>query len=370
MSAALASTDVQHVTRKMKSFCGVNDGGNTIEGKSLDNNGRAALAGAVRLGSILLTIVAAGWAGALAMAFARRIWTGEALGIDLLISVPLDLEDLVIIPIMAGVLLIERLAHGADHFPLKGLFDRTRYDLFFVLADASGALKAFALAFSFGVSALIGTIIWDVPALRMPGEISFWAQVPAIYVVMTFVMYWMHRFMHSPLMWPLHALHHAAEEMTALTDTRQHPLDDFIQTAPIMLAIAVLGFHPDAVFLAILFSRTQAAICHSQVPFPLWLERWLLCGPALHRIHHSVAPEHHSRNFSALVLWDRLFGTFALVPGARTLPTGVGDARYHTGRPMHDMIAIAAVWLAGLSAAFHRFAGWAQGAPGVLRPRP
>jgi sterol desaturase/sphingolipid hydroxylase (fatty acid hydroxylase superfamily) len=322
----------------------------------------AALASAVRFGNILLAIVAVSWTGALAMALARRIWTGEPLAVDLLTSVPLNPEDLMVIPIMASVLLIERLTLGADHFPLKGLFDRTRYDLFFVVADASGALKALALAFSFGVSAFISTIVWDVPSLRMPGEMSFWVQVPTIYVVMTFVMYWMHRFMHSPLMWPLHALHHAAEEMTALTDTRQHPLDDFIQTMPIVLAIAVLGFHPDAALLAILFSRTQAAICHSQVPFPLWLERWLLCGPALHRIHHSVAPEHRCRNFSALVLWDRLFGTFALVPGARMLPTGVDDDRYYSGRPLHDMIIIAAVWLSGLSAALRRIAGRANGA--------
>ena len=224
-----------------------------------------------------------------------------------------------------------------------------------MLADASGALKAFALAFSFGLSAWIGAMVMDAPVLPALGETTLWLQVPAIYLAMSFGSYWMHRFMHTALMWPLHALHHAAEEMTALTDSRQHPLDDFIQGTPLIAGLAVLGFHPDAVFLSIVLIRTQAALCHSDVPFPLWLERWLLGGPALHRIHHGVAAEHRDRNFSLLVLWDRLFGTFSLVPDARTLPTGVDDARYNTGRPLHDMTTIAGIWLVGLSVALRPF---------------
>ena len=46
----------------------------------------AALANAVRLLNIALAIVAVGWAGGVAMAFTRRVWAGEPIGIDLLTS--------------------------------------------------------------------------------------------------------------------------------------------------------------------------------------------------------------------------------------------------------------------------------------------
>ena len=57
-------------------------------------------------------------------------------------------------------------------------------------------------------------------------------------------------------------------------------------------------------------ARVQFALTHSSVPFPLWLERWVITGPRVHRIHHAFAEAHFNRNFSILVLWDRLFGTF------------------------------------------------------------
>jgi sterol desaturase/sphingolipid hydroxylase (fatty acid hydroxylase superfamily) len=39
--------------------------------------------------------------------------------------------------------------------------------------------------------------------------------------------------------------------------------------------------------------------------------------PANHRVHHSMAGEHRDRNFGAvLMIWDRLFGTYAMPASA------------------------------------------------------
>jgi len=44
---------------------------------------------------------------------------------------------------------------------------------------------------------------------------------------------------------------------------------------------------------------------------PSLLDRFLIT-PRHHRVHHATDPAYHDRNFgSALVIWDRLFGTFA-----------------------------------------------------------
>jgi sterol desaturase/sphingolipid hydroxylase (fatty acid hydroxylase superfamily) len=39
---------------------------------------------------------------------------------------------------------------------------------------------------------------------------------------------------------------------------------------------------------------------------------WLLVTPSHHRVHHSLERAHIDRNFGGvLIVWDRLFGTFA-----------------------------------------------------------
>jgi sterol desaturase/sphingolipid hydroxylase (fatty acid hydroxylase superfamily) len=45
--------------------------------------------------------------------------------------------------------------------------------------------------------------------------------------------------------------------------------------------------------------------------------------PANHRVHHHLEGEGQQRNFgAALIVWDRLFGTFVRGDGAR-VPVGV-----------------------------------------------
>lgn len=44
-----------------------------------------------------------------------------------------------------------------------------------------------------------------------------------------------------------------------------------------------------------------------------WKWQWVdyvLITPAAHRIHHSTAVEHYTRNLGILSIWDRLFGTY------------------------------------------------------------
>jgi Fatty acid hydroxylase len=39
---------------------------------------------------------------------------------------------------------------------------------------------------------------------------------------------------------------------------------------------------------------------------------WLFNTPSHHRVHHAVEPEYLDRNYGGtLILWDKLFGTFA-----------------------------------------------------------
>jgi sterol desaturase/sphingolipid hydroxylase (fatty acid hydroxylase superfamily) len=47
-------------------------------------------------------------------------------------------------------------------------------------------------------------------------------------------------------------------------------------------------------------------------------------GPQYHRVHHSILPEHHDKNFAAFFpIWDIIFGTAYLPKKNDYPPTGI-----------------------------------------------
>ena len=57
---------------------------------------------------------------------------------------------------------------------------------------------------------------------------------------------------------------------------------------------------------------------HGNLRLPLWLDRILrsvLVTPDMHRVHHSVLPQEHHRNFGFCVsFWDRIFTSYCDQP--------------------------------------------------------
>ena len=52
----------------------------------------------------------------------------------------------------------------------------------------------------------------------------------------------------------------------------------------------------------------------------------VVCGPQVHRIHHSRLPEHADRNFAQIFPWiDRLFGTYHAPCAGEFPPTGTRE---------------------------------------------
>ena len=54
----------------------------------------------------------------------------------------------------------------------------------------------------------------------------FWVKFPLVLLVNDVGAYWGHRASHAiPLLWRFHAIHHSAEELDWLVNTRAHPFD-------------------------------------------------------------------------------------------------------------------------------------------------
>jgi sterol desaturase/sphingolipid hydroxylase (fatty acid hydroxylase superfamily) len=53
----------------------------------------------------------------------------------------------------------------------------------------------------------------------------------------------------------------------------------------------------------------------------------VLCGPQLHRVHHSIEERHRDKNFAAFFpMWDVIFGTYCKPDGWPK--TGVNGVRH------------------------------------------
>ena len=134
------------------------------------------------------------------------------------------------------------------------------------------------------------------------------------------LLYWVHRAFHSKLLWPIHRFHHSAERLNPLVKFRNQPIymafNPLIDTTAVALIASPWPVFP-AVFLF------HQLLVHSVVPWS-WgaLGRWVVVPPSAHAIHHSHDPRFYNRNFGAtLIVWDRLFGTWASSTVHRAAPS-------------------------------------------------
>ena len=145
----------------------------------------------------------------------------------------------------------------------------------------------------------------------------FWVKLGLVLLVNDVGAYWGHRAMHIfPTLWRFHAVHHSAEEMDWLVNTRAHPFDmifvRFSGLAPVyLLGLAqTTGNHIDpAVAILTIFLTLWTFFIHANMRVRLGPLEWLLSSPAFHHWHHT-RDQYRDRNFAFVFpLIDRLFGT-------------------------------------------------------------
>jgi len=159
-----------------------------------------------------------------------------------------------------------------------------------------------------------GIYAWVQPRLHLLPT-SRWAS-PAGWVLAVlcydFCDYWLHRVSHeSALFWAAHAVHHQSEHFNLSTALRQESFYS-VMGFPFFLPLAVLGFSSEQFIVAGLVVLLYQFWIHTEHIGRLgWLDR-VFSTPSNHRVHHAVNPGYLDRNYGAmLVVWDRLFGSFA-----------------------------------------------------------
>ena len=125
----------------------------------------------------------------------------------------------------------------------------------------------------------------------------------------------------SRLFWAAHVVHHQSEDYnlsTALRQTSSGWLVGWIFYLP----MAIAGFPPLVFAVVALIDLLYQFWVHTEQVGRLGrFDRWF-CAPSNHRVHHAVNDAYLDRNYGGVLLvWDRLFGTYAEEDRARRAST-------------------------------------------------
>lgn len=124
--------------------------------------------------------------------------------------------------------------------------------------------------------------------------------------------YWYHRFGHEVnLFWAVHVVHHQSDDYNFTVSAR---ITVFQALARCLFwsVLPLIGFPAEMITFFLLIHGTYPFFTHTQLVGKLgWLE-YILVTPSHHRVHHSSNPEYLDKNYGdVLIIWDKLFGTFA-----------------------------------------------------------
>lgn len=296
-------------------------------------------------------IVLAAWHGRL-----QHAGTHGAIAAYLLLAVALAIPARFLS--LAGAYLVELLLVGWSRSSLRMLWKPSasvRMDMVTIVMQLLLPQRYLGYALSFGLLYVIDLLTPHLQHLSATQLLPTWGlQVVCVLLFQSLLRYWMHRLEHViPAFWALHKFHHSAESLSLLTSARSTELARGIEAGLVFAPAALLAdvtapvpslhgpmFAIAAVyFIYSTFVGINGYFVHSNLTTDYgWIGRWLIVSPRMHRLHHARSPSYHDRNFTFdLVIWDRLFGTYAACApdtDPRTIPLGLEDNPFNA----HDTV--------------------------------
>jgi alkylglycerol monooxygenase len=202
-------------------------------------------------------------------------------------------------------------------------FDRARGRGLYRSNDAINSLSLGMLSSTTGYfTALLKLLIWGLvlenfAAFNMPiawfdsspGGIALWI---AAAVGWDFCYYWRHRCGHEiSVLWAAHAVHHQSEDYNLSTALRQSSTG-FLFEWVFYVPLFVVGFPLEVLLTVGAANLIYQFWVHTQFVQRLGALDYIFVTPSNHRVHHAQNERYIDKNYGGiLILWDRLFGTFA-----------------------------------------------------------
>ncbi|MFC8272877.1 sterol desaturase family protein [Streptomyces sp. NPDC057271] len=181
--------------------------------------------------------------------------------------------------------------------------------------------KDTATSMTMGAGTLAFGLLWRIPPLvvysalytvtplRVPVLCS---TLPLILLAQDFCYYWEHRSHHVVrFLWATHVVHHSSRYFNFSTAVRSPWFGAF--SFPFHIPIILAGVHPAALAFCATVNLVYQFWLHTErigrLPGPV---EYVFNTPSHHRVHHASQGGYLDRNFGGiLIVWDRVFGSFA-----------------------------------------------------------
>ena len=226
--------------------------------------------------------------------------------------------------VFPSFLLLEKLFYAEAKHWLTGIFFNVRYTVLYLLIAAL-LQPIIGFATSLAIASAGGGWI-SLPQWFASGRLNAIFQAVAYLFIFDFFYYWFHRLQHTMrVLWSQHKLHHSDMQVNVTTTHRHHWLEEPLRMIFILIPMGIV-FQIQPVtggVIGFVFGLWGFFI-HSNLRLNLRFLSPVFGGPHVHRVHHSILPEHANRNYAALFpLFDVLFGTFTWPKDAEFPATGL-----------------------------------------------
>ncbi|UDQ89779.1 sterol desaturase family protein [Xanthobacter autotrophicus] len=215
-----------------------------------------------------------------------------------------------------ALMLVEYLFHRLNH---HDSYDSGETAASLAIAVGHKVIEGFTVGIvAAPVVFVSGHRLFDIP---MSGALA-WI---ALFLGVELSYYFHHFAMHKVRwLWATHAVHHSATRLNLSAAVRLgwggHLTGGFVFYLPLVL----IGFPPLSVFGMLGASLVYQFFLHLAAPPHLGPLEWVLNTPRHHHVHHAANSAVLDSNFGGvLIIFDRMFGTFAGAPKGEPLVFGV-----------------------------------------------
>lgn len=180
-----------------------------------------------------------------------------------------------------------------------------------------------------GVSIFMGlfSVVTNGAAAFLTIGMLYWAQNYQITVLpLTFatlvacfviddLRYYLHHRIAHRCRWPwaMHIIHHSSQRFSLAVALRQGWTKHFTGTTVLKVPLVLVGFDPLMVVFCGALNAVYQFFLHTETvdKMPRWFEA-IFNTPSHHRVHHGKNPKYLDANYAGtLIIWDKMFGTFA-----------------------------------------------------------
>lgn len=154
-----------------------------------------------------------------------------------------------------------------------------------------------------------------------------WA-VAALFLSTEFFYYWHHRAAHRiRWLWATHSVHHSPRKLNYTAAIRLGWTGSISGNFLFFLPLVWIGFHPLAVLGMLAVNLGYQFFIHTELAPHLGPLEWVLNTPRHHLVHHASNQACLDKNYGGmLIVYDRIFGTFAAPPEHEPLRYGLVKA--------------------------------------------